>query len=131
MKKLIIISILIAIIIGAGVAESIISHNTYSEILKYCDEIEVALDGSDNDISQDQNIVDLCKKIESRWDNFRVISLMFGNHNQVKDVSQKIEMLKGYIVKNDEKESFVTLLMLRSAIRYLSKELVINYENIL
>lgn len=131
MKKLITISLVILFIIGFGVFESIVSQKTYNEILGYANELEVALNTSEKDISKDDNVVRIYEQMDEKWNNFKLFALALANHNQIKEFSQKLSMLKGYIVENDKKESIVTLYMLKSQTEYLIREFMFNYENIL
>ncbi len=131
MKKLIIISLIIAIILGFGVSENIVTVKTYKELIEHCDNMEIALELSDEKISNNNNVTEIFKKIEIKWKDFQGFSLAFANHNTIKDFSQKLNMLKGYLYEDDKKEVIVCLNMLRSSAQFIIEEFAINYANIL
>ena len=131
MKKLVVICLMILSIIGLGIYESVVSIRTYNDIIDNGKKLEVALNIASDNISKDDTVVELFEKIEKRWNEFKVFALAFANHTQIKDFSQKLSMLKGYIENDDKKESIVSLYILISSAEFLSREFMIIYENIL
>lgn len=131
MKKFIIISLIITLILGLSIFESTFSYNTYGDIISYCKQLEIALTADNDKISKDENVLNIYGKIEKKWYSFKGFALAFGNHIQIKDFEQKLCMLKGYILNDDKKESEVSLLALSSAAGFLQREFAITYENIL
>lgn len=131
MKKLVVICLIILSIVGLGIYESVVSIRTYNEIIDNGKKLEVALNIASDNISKDENVIKLLDKIEKKWNEFKVFALAFANHTQIKDFTQKVAMLKGYIENDDKKESIVSLYMLISSAEFLSREFMIIYENIL
>ena len=97
MKKLVVICLIILSIIGLGIYESVVSIRTYNDIIDNGKKLEVALNIASDNISKDDTVVELFEKIEKRWHEFKEIALAFANHTQIKDFSQKLSMLNGYI----------------------------------
>ena len=93
MKKLIIISLALLILMGLGLYESIVSYKVYTEIMNDCKSMEVILNEED-EVSE--NALSKFVKIEKQWNKHKAFSLIFSNHNQVKDFTQKLNTLKGY-----------------------------------
>ena len=110
MKKLIIISIFLIFLISLGVYESVFSNKVFSEIYERSTTmIEVLNSEEDNN----ETLLLELKNIEEKWSNYRPFALMFLNHTTVKDFTQKLNTLKGYVDKNDKKETYVALMSLK------------------
>ncbi len=131
MKKLVIISIIIAVILGFGIVESVVSIGTYKDIISYCNELESELNSADDNILENENVVNIYDKIEKKWNEYKKFALAFSNHVQIKDFTQKLNTLNGYIDERDKKESIVSLYVLRCSAEFMIRELDLNYENIL
>ncbi len=131
MKKLIIISLIIATIITLGIIENVVTVNNYKNLIDQFDYLESVLNLENDDISSNEQVVKTLDKIEKKWNGFQRFTLAFANHNAVKDFSLKFSSLKGYISENDKKESIVCLRVLRTSTQFIIDEFSINYENIL
>lgn len=128
MKKLIIISVFLALLIGLGVYESVFSNKVFSEIYERSTTmIEVLNSEEDNN----ETLLLELKNIEEKWNNYRPFALMFLNHTTVKDFTQKLNTLKGYVDKNDKKETYVALMSLKVTTEFLLRETIPLFENIL
>ena len=128
MKKLITITILLIILLGFGVYESVFSKKVFSEIYQHSSTMLELLDKEEN---EEEKVVLEFEKIEENWNSYRPFALLFLNHTIVKDFTQKLNTLKGYVVKNDKKETYVAVMSLKVTTEFLLRETVPLIENIL
>lgn len=128
MKKLIIISIFLVFLISLGVYESVFSNKVFSEIYASSTTMIEVLNREEVD---NESLVLELKNIEEKWNNYRPFALMFLNHTTVKDFTQKLNTLKGYVDKNDKKEAYIALMSLKVTTEFLLRETIPLFENIL
>ena len=131
MKKLVIISIILIVFIALGSIETAVSYNNYKDISKDCGQLLTMLTTDTEDVFEDGNIEKTFEKMEKKWKKFMGFAMMFGNHTQLKDFTQKLNTLKGYIAEKDKKESLVALEVLSASATFLLRENLPLIENIL
>jgi hypothetical protein len=70
-------------------------------------------------------------EIANKWEKHKEIALVFSNHASIKDFTQKLNTLMGYLEEGDKKESLVSLYTLKVTAEFLLRENVPTLENIL
>ena len=120
MKKLVIILIVFALTVGAMVGEIVYVNKFYNglqadlEILY--DSIEEHKDKVDN-----EQTIELCKKVSDKWEKGKRPLLMLQNHNTVRNFDEKIVSLEG-VIKSDNYNDAVIFVV--SAINYIDDVLL-------
>ena len=113
---------------GVGVYESFVSYNTYKQISLHSDNLLQML--NDKDFNQEEAVSEY-EKMEEKWNEYKDFALVFSNHVSIKDYTQKMNTVRGYLVKNNLEESYVAILMLKASTEFLLRENLPSLENIL
>ena len=128
MKKLIIVSVILIVLVCVGICECIISYHTYTQILNHSDELLCVL--KESEIHKDKAEMPYLE-IKEKWSEYKKIALIFSNHAAIKDFTQKLNTVEGYIEKFNKEECYVAVLTLKATAEFLRRENIPLLENIL
>lgn len=123
MKKLIVISVMLALILGAAVWEIFFVKNFYSDFTDKLDVLQTLVDACDETIDNPEikNKVDELKEF---WEEHRDIMMLIGNHNIMRTIGDKVVSLSGTVQKDNVPDSFVNILSLKNYIREIKDDLI-------
>lgn len=96
MKKLIFICVVMALVLGGGVAETVLSARLFrgmnTELVALNESIIAHADEVDS-----PEIVERAEKILARWESKKDLVLLFNNHNIVRSLDDKLVSLSAYL----------------------------------
>ncbi|MCX4312416.1 MAG: DUF4363 family protein [Clostridia bacterium] len=115
MKKVIVISIVFALMLGAMIGEIVYVNQFYNGIQHDLEIIAESIDANEEHVDN-QDTVALCAALEEKWEKGKKIMLMLQNHNTVRNLDGQIMSL-GAVVRSDNYNDAV--IFARSAINYI------------
>ncbi len=115
MKKVIVISIVFALMLGAMIGEIVYVNQFYNGIQHDLEIIAESIDANEEHVDN-QDTVALCAALEEKWEKGKKIMLMLQNHNTVRNLGGQIMSL-GAVVRSDNYNDAV--IFARSAINYI------------
>ncbi len=120
MKKLIIITVVFAIMLGAMIGEVIYVNKFYNgiqaDLTLISESIEQNKDNVDNPETNE-----LCKKLVKKWEKGKNILLMLQNHNTVRNFDDKIVCLAAVVASDNYNDAVI---FVESAINYIDDVLL-------
>lgn len=129
MKKLIIVSAMLAVVLIASIVEIFYAKNVYAALTEKLDEAE-RLISSAGDHVDTEVINNKVAEIEDYWSDKEPTMMLLGNHNVIRVVGDKIISLKGMVKSDNEQDSYVTVLSLKKYIGQVEKDLIPIVSNI-
>lgn len=129
MKKLIIVSAMLAVVLIASIVEIFYAKNVYAALTEKLDEAE-RLISSAGDHVDTEVINNKVAEIEDYWSDKESTMMLLGNHNVIRVVGDKIISLKGMVKSDNEQDSYVTVLSLKKYIGQVEKDLIPIVSNI-
>ena len=95
MKKLVIVCVIFALVIGMGIAETIYTYGVYDEIYVTLTEVKESIGAEFG-----QDTLPLTQKAVKKWKDNKEILFCLGNHNVLRTVDEKLTSL-GKMVEID------------------------------
>lgn len=129
MKKLIVVSAMLAVVLIASIVEIFYAKNVYAALTEKLDEAE-RLISSAGDHVDTEVINNKVAEIEDYWSDKEPTMMLLGNHNVIRVVGDKIISLKGMVKSDNEQDSYVTVLSLKKYIGQVEKDLIPIVSNI-
>lgn len=123
MKKLIVISVMLFLILGASVAEIIFVRNFYADFTRRLDYIETLVAECEDTIDNPE-INSEVEELNAYWDDHRDIMMLIGNHNIMRTIGDKVVSLSGTVEKDNVPDTFVNILSLKNYIREIKDDLI-------
>lgn len=120
MKKVIVILIAFALMIGAMVGEIVYVNKFYNGLQSDLEKIAVSIDDNEEHVDNPQTVA-LCNTVQKKWEKGKRALLMLQNHNTVRNLDDKIISL-GAVVRSDNYNDAV--IFVRSAINYIDDVLL-------
>lgn len=119
MKRFIIISIVLAVVLSLGVVESLYCTHLFDDLESRLLDIESSLDDDKENISNDNNVQKINDLIKT-WDVSHDVTITFTNHAIMRSLEEKLYALKSSIETNEyvNAKEYVTLA------RALSRDLI-------
>ena len=96
MKKFICVIVILAIMLGAGVAEIIMTSSLFKDINAQLFEVRNTLQENKEDISS-SDVGEMMKKIMDKWNKSKNYALMCSNHTVIRTLDEKLVSLNAYI----------------------------------
>ena len=129
MKRMIIVSILIVAVVGAGIVESIFSTKIFSEFESELIVLEQGVDENKSNISVSDNIVKV-DAIISKWNGVKDIVIMFSNHAVVRSFEEKLYALQSSVKTGEFVNAKEYLMLSRALARDLIDETYLHIGNL-
>ena len=115
MKKLIVILVVFAILVGAMITEIVFVDKYYSSLQSELEIIADEIELNEEHIATPQ-LIELCEKTTGKWEKRKKYLLMLQNHNTVRGMDDKLVSLTA-VVKSDNYNDAV--IFVSSAINYV------------
>lgn len=115
MKKVVVILIVFALMLGAMIGEIVYVNRFYNGVQSDLEIIAQSIDSNEQHVDNAQT-VELCEKLASKWEKGKRTLLMLQNHNTVRNFDDKVVSLLA-VVKSDNYNDAV--IFVRSAINYI------------
>lgn len=128
MKKLIVISLIFALMIGGSVWEIFYSTSTYNKIYDGLIEVQKSMDRHEDVYNEET--VELTHKAVEIWEKNKEILFCFGNHNVLRTVDEKLESLKAMVNINYTDDAKVLVCVSLSLIEAIQNDTVPNITNL-
>lgn len=128
MKKLIIVSIIFAIMIGGAIWEIIYATNVYTDIYDGLIKIEESMDRHEDVLNEET--VTLTHETVDIWERNKEVLFCFGNHNVLRLVDEKLVSLKAMVDINYTDDAKVNLKVCLSLIEAIQNDAVPNLTNL-
>ena len=120
MKKLIVILIVFAIMIGAMTGEIVYVNKFYNGIQADLEVIEISINANEEHVANAETVA-LSEALSKKWEKGKRALLMLQNHNTVRNLDDKIICLEK-VVKSDNYNDAV--IFVSSAINYIDDVLL-------
>lgn len=120
MKKLIIISVVFALMLGAMIGEVVYVNNFYNGVQADLTEISESIEKNEQHVDNPET-VELCKKLVKKWEKGKDILLMLQNHNTVRNFDDKIVCLQAVVESDNYNDAVI---FVQSAINYIDDVLL-------
>lgn len=120
MKKLIVILIVFAIMIGAMTGEIVYVNKFYNGIQADLESIEISINANEEHVANADTVA-LCEALTEKWEKGKTNLLMLQNHNTVRNFDDKIICLEK-VVRSDNYNDAV--IFVNSAINYIDDVLL-------
>lgn len=120
MKKVIVILVVFALMVGAMIGEMVYVNKFYNEIQSDLEVIAQSVDDNEEHVDNPETVA-LCEALEKKWEGGKKILLMLQNHNTVRNFDTQIISLTA-VVKSDNYNDAV--IFVRSAINYVDDVLL-------
>ena len=120
MKKVVVILIVFALMLGAMIGEIVYVNKFYNGLQRDLEVVAQSIDLNEEHVDNAQT-VELCDKLVKKWENGKRTLLMLQNHNTVRNLDDKIVTLKS-VVQSDNYNDAVILV--NSAINYIDDVLL-------
>ena len=120
MKKVVVILIVFALMVGAMIGEIVYVNKFYNGLQRDLEAIAKSIDLNEEHV--DNGItVELCEKLVKKWEKGKRALLMLQNHNTVRNLDDKIVSLLA-VTKSDNYNDAV--IFVQSAINYIDDVLL-------
>lgn len=120
MKKVIVILVVFALMIGAMIGEIVFVNKFYNGLQTELEAIAESIDNNEEHVDNPQT-VELCENLVKKWESGKRALLTMQNHNTVRNLDDKIVSLAA-VVKSDNYNDAV--IFVRSAINYIDDVLL-------
>lgn len=115
MKKVVVILIVFALMLGAMIGEIVYVNKFYNGVQSDLQVIAESIEAHEEHVDNAAT-VELCEKLVKKWEKGKRILLTLQNHNTVRNLDDKIMSLLG-VVKSDNYNDAV--IFVQSAINYI------------
>ena len=120
MKKVVVILVVFALMIGAMVGEIVYVNKFYNGLQSDLETIAKSIDMNEEHVDNAET-VELCEKLVKKWEKGKRALLMLQNHNTVRNFDDKIVSLLA-VVRSDNYNDAV--IFVQSAINYIDDVLL-------
>ncbi len=121
MKRLVVIMVLFAVMMGFAAGELVFTTKFYSTQYEKLSELKVCFDADPKDLNR-ESVVKAYDDAAAHWEKGKRYIMMLGNHNYVKFVDEKYVSLKELIRLNQESDAYVALSVALNYIEDLKKD---------
>ncbi|MBR2970543.1 MAG: DUF4363 family protein [Clostridia bacterium] len=129
MKKVIVISIIFAVILGAGIAEVLYTTRVYSDIYDGLIAVQNSIDRHE-DVYNDETVT-LMHETADIWERNKEVLFCLGNHNILRNVDEKLSSLKAMIDINYTDDAKVMVQTALGLIEAIQNDSVPNLTNLM
>lgn len=120
MKKVVVILIVFALMLGAMIGEIVYVNKFYNELQADLEAVSVSIEANEEHVDNAQTGA-MCDKLVKKWEKGKRTLLMLQNHNTVRNLDDKIISLQK-VVKSDNYNDAV--IFVHSAINYIDDVLL-------
>ena len=120
MKKVVVILIVFALMLGAMIGEIVYINKFYNGLQRDLEVVAQSIEKNEQHVDNAQTVA-LCDKLVKKWEKGKRLLLTMQNHNTVRNLDDKIVTLK-YVVQSDNYNDAVILV--NSAINYIDDVLL-------
>ncbi|MCH5155837.1 MAG: DUF4363 family protein [Clostridiales bacterium] len=120
MKKVVVILVVFALMVGAMIGEIVYVNKFYNGLQSDLEAISKSIDESEEHVGNAVT-VELCEKLVKKWEKGKRALLTMQNHNTVRNLDDKIVSLLA-VVKSDNYNDAV--IFVQSAINYIDDVLL-------
>ena len=120
MKKVVVILVVFALMIGAMIGEIVYVNKFYNGLQSDLEAVAVSIDANEEHVDNAQTVA-MCNKLVKKWEKGKRTLLMLQNHNTVRNLDDKIVSLQK-VVKSDNYNDAV--IFVHSAINYIDDVLL-------
>lgn len=120
MKKVVVILVVFALMVGAMIGEIVYVNKFYNGLQRDLETISKSIDLNEEHVDNAET-VGLCEKLVKKWEKGKRVLLMLQNHNTVRNLDDKIVSLLA-VVRSDNYNDAV--IFVRSAINYIDDVLL-------
>ena len=128
MKKLVIISIIFALMLAGGIWEIFYTTKVYSEIYDGLTKVQKSMDEHE-DVYNEETLRLTHDAIEI-WEKNKELLFCFGNHNVLRTVDEKLESLKAMVNINYTDDAKIMVAVSLSLIEAIQNDTVPNATNL-
>lgn len=115
MKKVVVILIVFALMIGGMAGEMAYSLKFYNEMQADLEVLAASIDESGDNVNTERNN-ELCARVANKWEKGKKVLLMLQNHNTIRTLDDKIMSLSAVIAADNPDDSVI---FVHSAINYI------------
>lgn len=126
-KKLIVISVIFAVLIGGSIWEIAYTTSTYKEIYDGLIKVEESFNLHE-DVRNEQSL-ELMNAVYNKWINNKETLFCLGNHNILRMIDEKIVSLKAMVDTNYTDDAKIILQVTISLIKAVENDAVPNPTN--
>ena len=127
MKKLIIISIIFALMLGGGIWEIVYTTHVYGDIYDGLIKVQKSID--EHEDVKNEETVRLTHEAVDIWEKNKEVLFCFGNHNILRTVDEKLESLRAMVDINYTDDAKIMLAVSLSLIEAIQNDNVPNATN--
>ena len=120
MKKVVVILVVFALMVGAMIGEIVYVNKFYNGVQSDLQAISKSIEANEEHVDNPAT-VGLCEKLVKKWEKGKRVMLTLQNHNTVRNLDDKIMSLLG-VVKSDNYNDAV--IFVQSAINYIDDVLL-------
>ncbi|MDE7163898.1 MAG: DUF4363 family protein [Clostridiales bacterium] len=120
MKKVAVILVVFALMLGAMIGEIVYVNKFYNGVQRDLEVIAASIEANEAHVDN-ATTVELCEKLVKKWEKGKRTLLTLQNHNTVRNLDDKIVSLLG-VVKSDNYNDAV--IFVKSAINYIDDVLL-------
>lgn len=131
MKKVVIISIIVSLILGLSIVETSIGQHVYGKIEQDCTTLSILLEGKEDNVKNDENLLKKADDLIDYWDGYYKFLLTLSNHTTVKNFNEKIYSIKAYLLADAAEDAYVATVSVMNVARDLKDENLPLLENLL
>ncbi len=127
MKKLIVISVIVALLIGGSIWEIAYTTRVYTEIYDGLKLVEESFERHE-DVRNTESLWRM-NEVYTTWENNKEVLFCLGNHNVLRAVDEKIVSLKAMVDTNYTDDAKIILQVTLSLVKAIQNDAVPNSTN--
>ncbi|MDE6029834.1 MAG: DUF4363 family protein [Clostridiales bacterium] len=120
MKKVVVILVVFALMLGAMIGEIVYVNKFYNGLQSDLEAVAVSIDANEEHVDNAETVA-MCDKLVKKWEKGKRMLLTLQNHNTVRNLDDKIVSLQK-VVKSDNYNDAV--IFVHSAINYIDDVLL-------
>lgn len=120
MRKVVVISIVFMLMLGAMIGEIVYVNKFYNSVQSDLRAISRSIERNSANVSNDETVA-LCERLEKKWEGGKRVLLTLQNHNTVRNFDDKIVSLLA-VVRSDNYNDAV--IFVNSAVNYIDDVLL-------
>lgn len=130
MKRMIIVSVFLAAIVGLGIAESVISSSLYRRLSAQISEFEAIVRENPDDFS-DGKALKKAEEFIAEWEKWRSFARMTSNHSTVRGFEDRLYTMRAYAECGGYEDSIAYAVSARELADDLAVETYVLLPNLL
>ena len=131
MKKIITVSVIMAIILGLSIAETAIGQKVYGKIEEDCLVMSKMLEGREDNVKNDKDLIKRADDLIDYWSEYYQYLMTLSNHTTIKNFNEKVNSIKAYILVDAAEDAYVATVSVMGTAKDLKDENMPFLENLL